>query len=69
MTTIEAEAKAVKEDLQLVVKKLSSSLNNITRLNSEHAKVVESYEILQRHLTYNGLLTRVKKTDNILIWI
>ena len=60
MTTIEAEAKAVKEDLQLVVKKLSSSLNNITRLNSEHAKVVESYEILQRHLTYNGLLTRVK---------
>lgn len=60
MTTIEAEAKALKEDLQLVVKKLSSSLNNITRLNSEHAKVVESYEILQRHLTYNGLLTRVK---------
>ena len=60
MTTIEAEAKALKEDLQLVVKKLSSSLNNITRLNSEHAKVVESYEILQKHLTYNGLLTRVK---------
>ena len=60
MTTIEAEAKALKEDLQLVVKKLSSSLNNITRLNSEHAKVVESYEILQRHLTYNGLLPRVK---------
>ena len=60
MITIEAEAKALKEDLQLVVKKLSSSLNNITRLNSEHAKVVESYEILQRHLTYNGLLTRVK---------
>ena len=60
MPTIEAEAKALKEDLQLVVKKLSSSLNNITRLNSEHAKVVESYEILQRHLTYNGLLTRVK---------
>ena len=60
MTTIEAEAKELKEDLQLVVKKLSSSLNNITRLNSEHAKVVESYEILQRHLTYNGLLTRVK---------
>ena len=60
MTTIEAEAKSLKEDLQLVVKKLSSSLNNITRLNSEHAKVVESYEILQRHLTYNGLLTRVK---------
>ena len=57
---IEAEAKALKEDLQLVVKKLSSSLNNITRLNSEHAKVVESYEILQKHLTYNGLLTRVK---------
>ncbi len=60
MNTIETEAKALKEDLQLVVKKLSSSLNNITRLNSEHAKVVESYEILQRHLTYNGLLTRVK---------
>ena len=57
---IETEAKALKEDLQLVVTKLSSSLNNITRLNSEHAKVVESYEILQRHLTYNGLLTRVK---------
>ena len=57
---IEAEAKALKEDLQLVVTRLSSSLNNITRLNSEHAKVVESYEILQRHLTYNGLLTRVK---------
>lgn len=60
MMKIEAEAKALKEDLQLVVTKLSSSLNNITRLNSEHAKVVESYEILQRHLTYNGLLTRVK---------
>ena len=57
---IEAEAKALKEDLQLVVTKLSSSLSNNTRLNSEHAKVVESYEILQRHLTYNGLLTRVK---------
>ena len=60
MITIEAEAKALKEDLKLVVTKLSSSLNNITRLNSEHAKVVESYEILQKHLTYNGLLTRVK---------
>ena len=60
MTTIDAEAKALKEDLQLVVKKLSSSFNNITRLNSEHAKVVESYEILQRHLTYNGFLTRLK---------
>ena len=57
---IETEAMALKKDLQLVVAKLSSSLNNITRLNSEHAKVVESYEILQRHLTYNGLLTRVK---------
>ena len=60
MTTIEAEAKALKEDIKLVVTKLASSLNNVTRLNSEHAKVVESYEILQRHLTYNGLLTRVK---------
>jgi len=57
---IETEAMALKKDLQLVVAKLSSSLNNITRLNSEHAKVVESYEILQRHLTYNGLLTRIK---------
>ena len=60
MTTIEAEAKALKEDIKLVVTKLASSLNNVTRLNSEHAKVVESYEILQKHLTYNGLLTRVK---------
>tara|TARA_R100001443_G_scaffold50175_1_gene62433 strand:- start:396 stop:578 length:183 start_codon:yes stop_codon:yes gene_type:complete len=60
MTTIEAEAKALKEDIKLVVTKLASSLSNNTRLNSEHAKVVESYEILQRHLTYNGLLTRVK---------
>ena len=60
MTTIEAEAKALKEDIKLVVTKLASSLNNVTRLNSEQAKVVESYEILQRHLTYNGLLTRVK---------
>ena len=60
MITIEAEAKALKEDLKLVVTKLASSLSNDTRLNSEHAKVVESYEILQKHLTYNGLLTRVK---------
>ena len=60
MTTIEAEAKALKEDLKLVVTKLASSLNDITRLNGEHAKVVESYEILQKHLTYNGLLTRLK---------
>ena len=60
MNTIETEAKALKEDLQLVVTKLASSLSNNTRLSSEHAKVVESYEILQRHLTYNGLLTRVK---------
>tara|TARA_R100000353_G_scaffold38561_1_gene30629 strand:- start:561 stop:743 length:183 start_codon:yes stop_codon:yes gene_type:complete len=60
MITIEAEAKALKEDLKLVVTKLASSLSNNTKLNSEHAKVVESYEILQKHLTYNGLLTRVK---------
>ena len=60
MITIEAEAKALKEDLKLVVTKLASSLSNKTKLNSEHAKVVESYEILQKHLTYNGLLTRVK---------
>ena len=60
MTTIEAEAKALKEDIKLVVTKLASSLNDITKLDSEHAKVVESYEILQRHLTYNGLLTRLK---------
>ena len=60
MTTIEAEAKALIEDLKLVVTKLASSLSNNTRLNSEHAKVVESYEILQKHLTYNGLLTRDK---------
>ena len=60
MITLEAEGKALKEDLKLVVTKLASSLSNNTRLNSEHAKVVESYEILQRHLTYNGLLTRVK---------
>ena len=60
MNTIETEAKALKKDLQLVVTKLASSLSNNTKLNSEHAKVVESYEILQRHLTYNGLLTRVK---------
>ena len=60
MTTIEAEAKALKEDIKLVVTKLASSLNDITKLDSEHAKVVESYEILQSHLTYNGLLTRLK---------
>ena len=60
MITIEAEAKALKEDIKLEVTKLASSLSNNTRLNSEHAKVVESYEILQKHLTYNGLLTRVK---------
>ena len=60
MITIEAEAKALKEDLKLVVTKLASSLSNNTRLNSEHAKVVESYEILQKHLTYNGVLTRDK---------
>ena len=60
MITPEAEAKALKEDLKLVVTKLASSLSNNTKLNSEHAKVVESYEILQKHLTYNGLLTRVK---------
>ena len=65
MTTIEAEAKALKEDLKQVVTKLASSLNDITKLDSEHAKVVESYEILQRNLTYNGLLTRLKKKDNI----
>ena len=60
MITIEAEAKALKEDLKLVVTKLASSLSNNTKLSGEHAKVVESYEILQKHLTYNGLLTRVK---------
>ena len=60
MNTIEAEAKALKEDLKLVVTKLASSLSNNTKLSGEHAKVVESYEILQKHLTYNGLLTRLK---------
>lgn len=60
MITIEAEAKALKEDLKLVVTKLASSLSNNTKLSGEHAKVVESYEILQKHLTYNGLLTRLK---------
>ena len=60
MITYEAELKALKDDLKLVAIKLASSLSNNTKLNSEHAKVVESYEILQRHLTYNGLLTRVK---------
>ena len=60
MITIEAEAKALKEDLKLVVTKLASSLSYNTKLSGEHAKVVESYEILQKHLTYNGLLTRLK---------
>mgnify|MGYP003118561590 CR=1 FL=1 len=60
MTTIEAEAKALKEDIKLVVTKLTSSLANKTKVDKEHAKIVESYEILQKHLTYNGLLTRVK---------
>ena len=60
MITKEAEAKALKEDLKLVVTKLASSLSNNTKLSGEHAKVVESYEILQKHLTYNGLLTRLK---------
>ena len=60
MITIEAEAKALKEDLKLVVTKLASSLSNNTKLSGEHAKVVESYEILQKHLTYNGLFTRLK---------
>tara|TARA_Y100001972_G_C7401662_1_gene208842 strand:- start:275 stop:457 length:183 start_codon:yes stop_codon:yes gene_type:complete len=60
MTTIEAEAKALKEDIKLVVTKLTSSLANKTKVDKEHVKIVESYEILQRHLTYNGLLTRVK---------
>ena len=60
MNTIEAEAKALKKDLQLVVTKLTSSLANKTKVDKEQVKIVESYEILQRHLTYNGLLTRVK---------
>jgi len=54
------EAEALKKDLRLVVTKLASSLSNKTKLDREQAKVVESYEILQRHLTYNGLLTRVE---------
>ena len=57
---IETEAMALKKDLQLVVTKLTSSLANKTKVDKEQAKVVESYEILQRHLTYNGVLTRVK---------
>jgi len=43
-----------------VVIKLASSLANKTKVDKEHAKIVESYEILQKHLTYNGLLTRIK---------
>jgi hypothetical protein len=60
LNTIETEAKALKKDLQLVVTKLTSSLANKTKVDKEQVKIVESYEILQRHLTYNGLLTRVK---------
>jgi hypothetical protein len=60
LITYEAELKALKDDLKLVAIKLASSLANKTKVDKEQAKVVESYEILQRHLTYNGLLTRVK---------
>jgi hypothetical protein len=60
LITYEAELKALKDDLKLVAIKLASSLANRTKVDKEQAKVVESYEILQRHLTYNGLLTRVK---------
>ena len=60
MITYEAELKALKDDLKLVAIKLASSLANKTKVDKEQAKVVESYEILQRHLTYNGVLTRVK---------
>jgi len=60
LITPEAEAKALKDDLKDVVTKLASSLSNKTKVDKEHAKIVESYEILQKHLTYNGLLTRVK---------
>ena len=60
MITYEAELKALKDDLKLVAIKLASSLANKTKVDKEHVKIVESYEILQRHLTYNGLLTRVK---------
>jgi len=60
LITYEAELKALKDDLKLVAIKLASSLANKTKVDKEQAKVVESYEILQRHLTYNGVLTRVK---------
>ena len=60
MITYEAELKALKDDLKLVAIKLASSLANKTKVDKEQAKVVESYEILQRHLNYNGALTRVK---------
>jgi hypothetical protein len=60
LITYEAELKALKDDLKLVAIKLASSLANKTKVDKEQAKVVESYEILQRHLTYNGALTRVK---------
>mgnify|MGYP006908398374 CR=1 FL=1 len=60
MITYEAELKALKDDLKLVAIKLASSLANRTKVDKEQAKVVESYEILQRHLNYNGALTRVK---------
>jgi len=60
LITYEAELKALKDDLKLVAIKLASSLANKTKVDKEQAKVVESYEILQRHLNYNGALTRVK---------
>jgi|TARA_Y100000004_G_C8587073_1_gene274833 hypothetical protein len=60
LITYEAELKALKDDLKLVAIKLASSLANRTKVDKEQAKVVESYEILQRHLNYNGALTRVK---------
>ena len=61
MPNTKAELLALKQDLIKVRELIMNSLSkSSTKLRQDQIGLVDSYDILNRHLIYNGVLTRLK---------
>ena len=57
----ENDLRALKKDLIKIREILMNSLSkSSTKLRQDQIGLVDSYDILNRHLIYNGVLTRLK---------
>ena len=61
MPNTKAELLALKQDLIKVRELIMNSLSkSSTKLRQDQIGLVDSYDILNRHLIYNGVLTSIK---------